>query len=292
MGFVAFVLLAFTPGIFWLWFFAKRDVYRPAPKRLIALTFFLGMVSTIPAGIINTVFVDDSVVDAASVTLASVAQAMLFVVGPAEETCKFLAVRLLAFRSLYFEEPADGLVYAAAASLGFASLENLLYIWQFGPEVMILRAPLSTLAHVIFGSFWGYALGRQAQGGRLGLFVVTAGVTVAAAVHGLFNVSVFIFWPAAIAMVAVGLWWVLGRFSWARRVSPFRYKRNYPHVACPACRQRISIVSRYCSYCGLRAGRPSGQLYCSHCGHPNRTDACFCTRCGDRLERVIRRRGR
>lgn len=40
-------------------------------------------------------------------------------------------------------------------------MENLAYIWQFGPEVMILRAPLSTLAHVIFSSSWGYALGGK-----------------------------------------------------------------------------------------------------------------------------------
>ena len=284
MGVLGFVLLAFTPGIFWLWFFAKRHVYRPAPRRLIALTFFLGMVSTIPAGIINTLFLDDSLLDGRSASLETVAAGMLFVVGPAEETCKFLAVRLFAFRSLYFDEPFDGFVYAAAASLGFASLENLIYIMQFGPEVMIGRAPLSTLAHVIFGSFWGYALGRQAQDGPR-RFIVVTGVAVAAVVHGLFNVAVFTFPLAAVATVAIGLWWVLSRFRWARRVSPFRYKRNYPRVACLACRQTISILSRYCSYCGSLAGPPSGSLYCSHCGNANRNDAGFCTSCGDRLER-------
>lgn len=51
-----------------------------------------------------------------------------------------------------FDEPGDGLVYSTAASLGFASLENLFYIVQFGPAVMILRAPLSTAGHVVFGA--------------------------------------------------------------------------------------------------------------------------------------------
>ena len=288
MGFLVFPLLAFTPGIFWLWFFAKRHVYRPAPKRLIALTFFLGMVSTIPAAIINGVFLDESLLDDRSTTLASVAVGMLFVVGPAEETCKFLAVRLFAFRSLYFDEPFDGLVYAAAASLGFASLENLFYILQFGPEVMIGRAPLSTLAHVIFGSFWGYALGSRVRKESGGVIVVAAGIAAAAVVHGFFNVTLFVFPLGGLPLVGVGLWWVLSRFSWARRVSPFRYKRNYPRVACPVCRQRISIVNRYCSFCGASAGRPSGDLHCSHCGNANRNDAGFCTKCGDRLERSLR----
>ncbi len=288
MGLLVFPLLAFAPGVFWLWFFVRKAAYRPEPKRLIAATFFLGMLSTVPAGIINAVFLDDRLLDDNSVSLQSLAAGMLFVVGPAEETCKFLTVRLVAFRSSYFDEPVDGLVYAAAASLGFASLENLIYILNFGPEVMIWRAPLSTLAHVIFGSFWGYALGRQAQETPDRFVAVAAGVGVAAAVHGLFNVAAFAFPLVSLVIVGLGLWWVLSRFSWARRVSPFRYRRNYPRVMCPICQRTISIVSRYCRYCGSPAGRPAGALYCSHCNNANRNDAGFCTKCGDRLQRSPR----
>ncbi|MEX2598785.1 MAG: PrsW family glutamic-type intramembrane protease, partial [Dehalococcoidia bacterium] len=137
MLFVALVLIAFTPGIFWLWFYTRLDKYRPEPRRLLAMAFFLGMLSTIPAGILNTLFIDESVLDQTA-ALASVAMAMLLVVGPVEETSKFLAVRFGPYRSRYFDEPIDALVYGAAASLGFASLENLMYVLTFGPEVMIL----------------------------------------------------------------------------------------------------------------------------------------------------------
>ena len=138
---MSLVVFAFAPGLFWLWFFVRKDVYRPEPRRLLALTFFLGMAATIPAVIIEAIFIDESVLSD-SAALASVTVAMLFVVGPAEELSKFAAVRLVPYRSLYFDEPIDGLVYSAAASLGFASLENLGYILEFGPEVMLLRAPL------------------------------------------------------------------------------------------------------------------------------------------------------
>ena len=80
MQLLTFPLLAIAPGIFWLWFFIRKDIYRPEPKRLIALTFFLGMVSTIPAGLIEAPFLDESVLSDSS--LASVAMGMLFVVGP------------------------------------------------------------------------------------------------------------------------------------------------------------------------------------------------------------------
>ena len=292
MSFVAFAILAFAPGAFWLWFFLKRNAYRPESKRVIAVTFFLGMLATLPAGIINTLFVDESLLDSDLSDLGSVALAMLFVVGPAEETSKFLAVRLYAFRSLYFDEPLKGLVYSTAASLGFASLENLIYVLQFGPEVMIVRAPLSTLSHVIFGAFWGYALGWQAQGGRRGAVAVLAGLACAALAHGLFNLTIFVFPLASVGLVALGLWWALRRYGWARRVSPFRYRRNYPRFACRTCGQHTSVASSQCIACGWPTGKPYGQLYCSHCGRANRGDAAFCIGCGDRLQMPSRRRGR
>lgn len=92
--------------MFGLWFFVRKDVYRPEPRRMLALTFLLGMVSTVPAGIINTLFLDDAILtDTASLT--SVASGMLFVVGPTEEICKFLAVRTYATTPPLIAAPAD-----------------------------------------------------------------------------------------------------------------------------------------------------------------------------------------
>ena len=281
MELLTYPLLAFAPAVFWFWFFARKDTYRPEPKRLIAVTFLLGMLSTIPAGIFSFIFLDESFLDEGA-NFASVASGMLFVVGPVEEMSKFLAVYPVAYRSLYFDEPSDGLVYAAAASLGFASLENLLYIIEFGPAVMIGRAPLSTVAHVIFGSFWGYALGRRTIADSRGVIVII-GIAAAALVHGMFNLFLFAFAPVSIALVVMGIWWTLRRFNWARLVSPFRYRRNYPRIACPTCDRRISVISRYCHSCGTPIPAHRVEIYCGNCDSPNRADADYCTNCGDRL---------
>ena len=283
---LGYAILAFAPGLFWLWFFVRGRSYRPKPQRLLALTFFLGMLSTIPAAVLELAFIGNTI-DSPGAGLAAVASAMLFVVGPVEEFSKFLAVRLGPYRSLYFDEPRDGMVYAAAASLGFASLENLVYILNFGPEVMLGRGLISTLAHVIFGSFWGYSLALQAQKGPLAPWPwLAAGLAVAAVVHGLFNVLVFTVWPLALLLVALGLWWTLNRFRWAQRVSPFRLRRNYPQVECPGCRRRIFITSRLCQFCRQPvAASRAPALICSNCGAPGRPDAAYCTRCGDRLLR-------
>ena len=283
MQFAAFALIAFAPGAFWLWFFLRKDVYRPEPKRLLAATFFLGVASAIPAVLIEYMFIADS--DFESMAFGAMAANMLFIVGPVEEFSKFLAVRLGAYRSLHFDEPGDGLVYAAAASLGFASIENLGYVLAFGPAVMIVRAPVSTAAHVVFGGFWGYALGRSAGGARGGFWIVAGGLLAASIAHGMFNRLASAFPLAAIGMAALGVWWTLSRFEWARRVSPFRYRRNYPRTACAACGRRVSAVSRFCRFCGARLGRPpaGSALICGRCAAANRPDASYCAACGDKF---------
>ena len=290
MELLGFAFLAFAPGLFWLWFFVRGRAYRPKPRRLLAVAFFLGMLSTIPAAAIEFAVLNDVHIGAGA-ALATAAVAMLFVVGPVEELSKFMAVRLGPFRSLYFDEPRDGLVYAVAASLGFASLENLVYILQFGPEVMVGRAPLSTLAHVIFGSFWGLGLGMQAKQDQRGRSLwLVGGLSVAAVAHGVFNILVFTQSPVgvlvALLLVAAGLLWTLSRFRWAQRVSPFRLRRNYPKAVCADCGQLNSVASGFCQRCGLRApGSNPILLVCSHCVSPVRPDASYCTRCGDMLLR-------
>ena len=167
MELLGYAVIAFAPGLFWLWFFVRGRTYRPKPRRLLVYAFVLGMLFTAPAAALEAALLWGTDIRVGA-SLAAAAAAMLFVVGPVEELSKFMAVRLGPYRSLYFEEPRDGLVYAVAASLGFASVENLVYILSFGPEVMVGRAPFSTLAHVIFGSFWGVGTGHQGARGKTG----------------------------------------------------------------------------------------------------------------------------
>ena len=206
------------------------------------------------------------------VSIAASAAVMLLIVGPVEELLKFAAVRLGPYRSLYFDEPMDGLIFSAAASLGFASLENLVYMMNYGAAVILVRAPLSTVAHAVFGSVWGYALGlaNEKTGGSA---LVLVGLAMAAMVHGLFNLSLIANPLLAVMLVVAGMAWTLSRFGWAQRVSPFRYRRNYPRVQCESCHGLIRVTSRYCHFCGAGATGRAAALFCGHCGSRNRTDA-------------------
>jgi len=166
LGWVLLPIAAFLPGLLWLWYFYSKDIYRPEPKGLIALTFFLGAVASAPAGLLELVFVwlvplemPDLLDEPANISVSSGIVLFFFVVGPIEEGAKLLAVRLGPYRSSHFDEPLDGIIYASAVALGFASLETLAFAMAVGWEVILLRAVFSFPAHLLFSAVWGNALG-------------------------------------------------------------------------------------------------------------------------------------
>jgi RsiW-degrading membrane proteinase PrsW (M82 family) len=120
--------------------------------------------------------------------LAGGAGSMLFLFGfaaPIREASK-VAAMWPAFRSKYFDEPLDGLVYASAAALGFATIENAITLREhvFG-WVWVARTAIALPAHVFFACCWGYALGRAKRIKRPGAIFPGAWV-VATAAHGLY----------------------------------------------------------------------------------------------------------
>ena len=133
------------------------------PAWLVGLTFFLGALFGYGALLIET--------KAAALTglgletrIAGETAALVFTFGlaaPLREAAK-VAAMWGAYRSRHFDEAYDGLVYPAAAALGFAAVENALQLRAStgGVGVAFLRAGLALPAHVFFACAWGYALGR------------------------------------------------------------------------------------------------------------------------------------
>ncbi len=78
------------------------------------------------------------------------------VAGFTEELFKFLALYILVWVSKDFNEKFDGIVYAVFISLGFAAIENIMYVFQFGAQTGYFRAIISVPAHAIFGTAMGY----------------------------------------------------------------------------------------------------------------------------------------
>src|SRR5439155_9175634 len=137
-------------------------------------------------------------------------------VAPTQEAGK-VAAAWPAFLSDHFDEPYDGVVYAAASALGFAALENT-YVLRAHPTglVWIGRTLLALPAHVFFACLWGYALGRAKRlKARIPIF--PAAFLASVVLHGLYAHFVYGRGPGALIGVAPLLAlmgfvvWLLGR---------------------------------------------------------------------------------
>jgi RsiW-degrading membrane proteinase PrsW (M82 family) len=125
---------------------------------------------------------------------------MLFLFGfaaPMREASK-VAAMWPAFRSKHFDEPIDGLVYASAAALGFACIENALTLRDHPMGwIWLARTAVALPAHVFFACMWGYALGRVKTIKRPGPLFPAAWL-VATAAHGLYAHLVYGRGPGAL----------------------------------------------------------------------------------------------
>ncbi len=253
---LAVLVIAFAPGLFWLWYFYQKDVYQPEPKRLVFTAFGLGAAAGVPAVILEFVLLKLTGVNARPelITLLSTGAVMLFIVGPVEEAVKYGAVRFSTLRSKYFDEPIDSFVYSSAAALGFASFENVFYALDLGWNVILVRGPITTLGHVLFAGIWGYALGRgmlyEATRRR---FIFWLGASALA--HGVFNILLLThsWWGyAGTAALFTGLaWYLRDRMRWARGASPFKRNAFNLYHICPGCGHKVRPGAPTCKSCHM-----------------------------------------
>ena len=178
------ILLASAPGLLFLWLFWKRDLDRE-PKLLVLKLFALGAVFAAPA-----YFLEGWLPGPASRVYDNFVRVSLV-----EEVAKLLPFLFFAYRHREFAGPMDGIVYAVAVALGFATVENVLYANAFGDDVIVYRAFTSTLAHVAFSGLWGYAFGLGRRGARAFLASV--------ALHGAYDLLLSPNAPHLLALVVL-----------------------------------------------------------------------------------------
>src|SRR5262245_1274026 len=152
-------LLSLLPCVLWLWYFSSRSRYKKTAYVVLGLTFMFGALSTIPALVLNLVG-QGFFIELFGSTQFSHLLVLLLIVGPVEELIKLLVVYQYAYRRPEFDEPLDGVVYSATAALGFAAIENIVYLAQNDPMLVLLRGPLSNPGHALFSALWGLSLSK------------------------------------------------------------------------------------------------------------------------------------
>ena len=184
---MGWVVIAFAFAAVWVYAFYREDIRNPEPLWLVGIAVFGGVLALYAANSIEARVTNLAAIEG---TLAERARLSFLIAGPVEETLKFLAVAILISFNHRFDEPMDGIVYAAAAAAGFALAENLLFLHD-QPSSILARGPGATGAHILFAGFWGGALGHAKQLTGLGrkLGVVAMGLLLGYLSHGLFDLT-------------------------------------------------------------------------------------------------------
>ncbi len=199
----AVALSGVIPAIVAMWVVDRLDAKRPEPASLRRLVVLAGMGSVIPAILIETWITRDvgGQLLPLDITYQGASFKAFIVAAAIEEACKIAMIYWLVWRRPEFDERMDGIVYASRAGLGFALVENCLYLLAQPTlkgqlVVWVMRAFLAVPGHAMWtGMIGGMAARRRFDGKGLGL---VGGYLLAVAFHGAYDCSVFVQAPLTI----------------------------------------------------------------------------------------------
>jgi RsiW-degrading membrane proteinase PrsW (M82 family) len=175
-----------VPSLLWLWFWVKEEENEPEPKLLLTIVFIMGMLAVI------------CVLPLQKLIQTYVSTHEFKIIGWAsiEEIMKFLAVMLILYKTNEVDEPIDWPIYMITGALGFAALENTLFLLKplsLGETtVSLLTGQLrflgSTLLHTVSSGVLGIALGVSFHLSSFKKYWhVLIGLIFAISLHSVFN---------------------------------------------------------------------------------------------------------
>lgn len=151
------VVLSILPGIAISVFIYYKDIYDKEPHRYLISCFIFGMLSTIPALELEQFGESLGFKESDNVFITLIFA--FIVVAGSEEFVKFMFLRFYIYPKNAFDEPMDGIVYAVMIGMGFATLENILYVMNYGLDVALIRMFTAVPAHAAFAVIMGYFVG-------------------------------------------------------------------------------------------------------------------------------------
>lgn len=174
--------LAIAPGLAICVYILYRDVYNREPALNMILSFLLGIASILPALGIETLLSPYI-----SHSFLSIIAGAFFGVALVEEGCKFAVLRFYSFTRRSFDEPLDGIVYSVLISMGFATVENIFYVYNESWSVAFLRMFTSVPAHATFAIIMGYFAGKAKFNHAERKHLFLKGVAGATLAHGTYD---------------------------------------------------------------------------------------------------------
>ncbi|MDF1569899.1 MAG: PrsW family intramembrane metalloprotease [Spirochaetaceae bacterium] len=222
---IIIILASVLPPIIFIGVADRFDHYKKEPRKVLLRLFAAGVVMPLAALVLELVLVPLSRMIPGG--LAIPAEAFLGIALP-EEGVKLTALFLIIRRRKEFDEVLDGAVYGIAVAMGFALLENILYVMGSGTPMAaaLLRGITAIPLHAAAGGFMGLALARDRidSKGSIGLALL-----VAVLIHGIYDLILLhpllpdmLIFPVLIA----GWWLLINRMKRARK-DDFNAGRHY-----------------------------------------------------------------
>jgi RsiW-degrading membrane proteinase PrsW (M82 family) len=194
------------PAILWLLFWLREDKKRPEPRGLILFSFIGGM-AIVPLVIpLERLVVSDFL----NISLMTIVLWALI-----EEVFKYLASYFTALRTRATDEPIDPMIYLITTALGFAALENTLFLINAFSDGQILQGLVTgnmrfigaTLLHTVSSAIVGASIAltfyKSKTVKRIGLLL---GLILAIALHAVFNFSIMNMTSGKIFIVFGAVW--------------------------------------------------------------------------------------
>ena len=220
------LFLTIAPSFFILFYLVKSDRF-PEPTEKIIKTFLWGIVITLPAAIANDLLISNwnllKINNSISHSFLSA--------GPIEEGLKFLILTSIIGKYRDYDHPVDGIVYCVCLSQGFATLENIYYVYilsdYFGTTsqgLAILRSFSAIPAHAIFGATMGYFFMKYSfiqKQNNLALCLI-----VPILLHGIYNFFAGQYFIISLLTVIIS-WIVLLRAFSRLKKSQLQKRREY-----------------------------------------------------------------
>ncbi len=185
------IALAIAPGVAVCLFIYSLQRLGKASMRYLVTAFVLGAAATLPALAVQLLAVDVRTEPWHHSILSYIWYAF-GIVAFSEEGSKFLVLRFYAYPKEAFREPFDGVIYCVMIGMGFATVENIEYVHQFGLETGVSRFFLAIPAHASFAVLMGYPVGRAKFAPEHALGLMLRGLGTAVLFHGSFDFFLFL----------------------------------------------------------------------------------------------------
>ena len=181
------LLAAVAPVAVLLYYIYLKDRRCPEPRDMLFRAFRYGIYSTFAVIVLMSPFASSS----SPKTFMDALKVSFFEAGIPEEFCKWMALFILVWKSPQFDEYIDGIVYAVFISMGFACLENVMYVVEGGMNVAVSRALLSVPAHFLFAVIMGYYLSMARFHLEKRTYYMACSILFPMLAHGLFDTMAF-----------------------------------------------------------------------------------------------------